>query len=161
MKNGTDKVDASDASFATEIKSESIRLFGWGHYDFETAKKVRDAGGMYDAQTLLDEVSRYDSDVWTKAERMVVEEIRRKGYWFSGENHQDGMFGMPIFEIDGRHFVFWVSWRHWGALMAEAHTIEGRSYDYMDFYMEPFMDMNKFRMPMVGKDIDETGRTIN
>ena len=91
----------------------------------------------------------------------LIEEIRRKGYWFSGENHQDGVFGMPIFEIDGRPVFFWVSWRYWGGLMAEAHTSEDNGYDYMDFYMEPYMDMERFRMPTVGKDIDETGRAIN
>ena len=45
--------------------------------------------------------------------------------------------------------------------MAEAHTVEGQGYDYMDFYMEPYMDMDKFRMPTVGRDIDEGGRSIN
>ena len=139
----------------------SIHLVGWGHYDFETAKKVRDSGAVYDAQTLLDEVYRYDDDVWTTAERMVIAEIRRKGYWFAGENHQAGEFGMPIFDVDGRRLFFWVSWRHWGSLLAEAHGDDSHRYDYMDFYMEPYMDMAKFRMPTVGKDIDETGMNLS
>lgn len=142
-------------------KDSPLRFFGWGHYDFEAARKVKDGGGSYEAQTLLDDVCRNDNDVWAEAEKLVVEEIRRKGYWFSGENHQDSPFGMPVFEIGGRLFFFWVSWRHWGSLMAEAHSVDHRGCGYLDFYMEPFMDMDKFRMPEVGKDIDETGRNIN
>ena len=70
---------------------------------------------------------------WREAEDVVKECIRRNGFKFSGEYHQYGEYGMPMFE-DGS--VLFCSWRHWGSIMAEAWDPDGdKGLDYMDFYM--------------------------
>lgn len=73
---------------------------------------------------------------WGEAEAAVQDCIRRNGFKFSGEYHQYGKYGMPMFE-DGS--VMFCSWRHWGAIMADAWDPDGsKGLDYMDFYMTGF-----------------------
>ena len=70
---------------------------------------------------------------WREAEDVVKECIRRNGFKFSGQYHQYGEYGMPMFD-DGS--VLFCSWRHWGSIMAEAWDPDGsKGLDYMDFYM--------------------------
>ena len=54
---------------------------------------------------------------WKKFKQLVIQEIRDKGYRFSGYYHQQGDFGVPV--IDGK-YRFEVSMRTWGKVMAEA-----------------------------------------
>lgn len=138
-----------------------LEFYGWGHYDHEASRKAEKAGVPYTAQKMLEEIVRYDNPLWKKAEKMVVEEIRRKKYWFAGDCHQDTPLGMPIFRVDGELVYFWVTWRHWGALMAEAHSDETHHYDYIDFYMDCSSEDEHFRLPVVGRDVDETGKTLD
>ena len=84
-----------------------------------------------------DEVER----AWREAEDVVKEYIRRNGFKFSGEYHQYGEYGMPMFD-DGS--VLFCSWRHWGSIMAEAWDPDGdKGLDYMDFYMPGFCNAEK------------------
>ena len=62
-------------------KDSPLRFFGWGHYDFEAARKAKDGRVSYETQPLLDDVCRNDNDVWAAAEKLVVEEIRQKHQW--------------------------------------------------------------------------------
>ena len=80
-----------------------------------------------------DEIER----AWQEAEDLVKTCIRRNGFKFSGEYHQYGECGMPMFD-DGS--VLFCSWRHWGSIMAEAWDPDGdKGLDYMDFYMSGFV----------------------
>ena len=55
--------------------------------------------------------------------------LRRGGDW-----HQDAKDGIPVFD-DGAVGTF--SWRGWGGLLAEIWSAaDGRTYTYMDFYMD-------------------------
>ena len=56
------------------------------------------------------------------AVELVVSELRKNGYKFSGEYHQNGEFGVPVF--DG-HAMFQCSMRMWGNLMAHAYPDGG------------------------------------
>ena len=55
--------------------------------------------------------------LWHDADQTVIDCIRRNGFKFGGYYHQDGEFGMPMFD-DGK--IFFVTFRHWGHLMYEA-----------------------------------------
>ena len=57
------------------------------------------------------------NSLWHEADQIVIDCIRHNGFKFGGYYHQDGEFGMPMFD-DGK--VFFVSFRHWGHLMYEA-----------------------------------------
>ena len=78
---------------------------------------------------------------WREAENVVKECIRRNGFKFSGQYHQYGEYGMPMFD-DGS--VLFCSWRHWGSIMVEAWDPDGdKGLDYMDFYMPGVGDDEK------------------
>ena len=61
------------------------------------------------------------------AEKVIIEEIRNKGYNFSGDNHQNYSWGAPI--LDNK-YVYTASQRQWGYIMAIAHGKYGDS-DYV------------------------------
>ena len=82
---------------------------------------------------------------WQEAEDIVKACIRRYGFKFSGEYHQYGECGMPMFD-DGS--VLFCSWRHWGSIMAEAWDPDGaKGLDYMDFYMSGFVANDEIVVP--------------
>ena len=82
---------------------------------------------------------------WQEAEDIVKACIRRYGFKFSGEYHQYGGCGMPMFD-DGS--VLFCSWRHWGSIMAEAWDPDGaKGLDYMDFYMSGFVPNDEIVVP--------------
>ena len=88
-----------------------------------------------------DEVER----AWREAEDVVKECIRRNGFKFSGEYHQYGEYGMPMFDDCS---VLFCSWRHWGSIMAEAWDPDGKKgLDYLDFYMPGFGGDEKVTAP--------------
>ena len=88
-----------------------------------------------------DEIER----AWQEAEDLVKTCIRRNGFKFSGEYHQYGECGMPMFD-DGS--VLFCSWRHWGSIMAEAWDPDGaKGLDYMDFYMSGFVANDEIVVP--------------
>lgn len=61
----------------------------------------------------------------------VENAIRKDGLCFSGEYHQNGGFGVPVFD-DGAHFH--VSERMWAKIMARAHGETGEK-DYLKYYL--------------------------
>ena len=66
----------------------------------------------------------------------VRKEIMDNRYLFSGEEHQNAITGVPVFE-DGT--CFRASMRCWAQIMASIYPdSEGNQRSYMDFYM--FMD---------------------
>ena len=82
---------------------------------------------------------------WQEVEDIVKACIRRNGFKFSGEYHQYGECGLPMFD-DGS--VLFCSWRHWGSIMAEAWDPDGaKGLDYMDFYMSGFVANDEIVVP--------------
>ena len=57
-------------------------------------------------------------ETFIEARNAVIDEIRKHGYKFSGIYHQDGMTGVPIIDDN---WLFGVSQRSWGQIMAEAY----------------------------------------
>ena len=68
-----------------------------------------------------DDCNRLFSD----AEQVVIDCIRKNGFKFGGSYHQCGKFGMPLFD-DGT--VFFVTMRHWGDIMYKAWHPDGDDY---------------------------------
>ena len=60
-------------------------------------------------------------DLEEEIRRVVVSEIRDKGYHFSGDSHQGAPNCTPV--IDDR-YIYCVSMRDWGQIMAEAYPDE-------------------------------------
>lgn len=74
------------------------------------------------------------NDEYAAAYSAVVDEIREKGYRFSGDYHQWGESGSPVLN-DGTLFI--LSMRGWGALMSEAVEPDNSdSMAYMNWYMD-------------------------
>lgn len=59
-----------------------------------------------------------------KIREAVIIELREKGYHFFGEHHQNDPHGTPI--IDDK-YIYCVSMRTWGGVMAEAYPDEDYS----------------------------------
>ncbi len=83
---------------------------------------------------IIDWVGGYDSvppegEVTFAKRNRLIDEIRREGYLFSGEDHQDEYPCVPVFN-DGTRYE--TSRRGWGRIMAEAYHRYGL-YDYSLF----------------------------
>ncbi len=61
-----------------------------------------------------------------EVENVIVEELRTKGYRFTGDYHQNGDYGVPIFD-NGMVATF--SKRQWGALMYRAYPDDKGYYE--------------------------------
>ena len=62
----------------------------------------------------------------------VAQQLGEKGYCYSGNDHQNNIYGMPVFE-DGT--AFRATMRCWGSIMAMLYSDDETEYNYMDFYM--------------------------
>ena len=60
---------------------------------------------------------------WSRAEveQTIINELRDKGYRFTGDYHQNGDYGVPVFDND---LVATFTKRQWGALMYRAYPDE-------------------------------------
>ena len=73
---------------------------------------------------------------YVAARNAIIDELREKGFRFSGDYHQYGDSGCPILN-DGTCFT--VSSREWGAIMAEALYVDNSDgFAYMEWYMDSF-----------------------
>ena len=64
---------------------------------------------------------------------IVVDEIKEKGYAFSGNDHQNSYTGVPVFD---NGTCLRASMRSWGMIMSFAYPeVDGKRTQYMDFYM--------------------------
>lgn len=94
---------------------DELKIIRWGNFD-ENYK-----------------MRSYDKEELEKVINLVSKEMIDNNTCFSGEFHQTGMNGMPIFS-DGT--CFRASMRAWGNIMANVkHQLTGEEYSYMDFYM--------------------------
>ena len=65
---------------------------------------------------------------------IVVDEIKEKGYAFSGNDHQNSYTGVPVFD---NGTCLRASMRSWGMIMTFAYPeVDGQLTKYMDFYMD-------------------------
>lgn len=94
---------------------EDLKIVGWADFDsVYPTKKIKDE----DLEAIIE---------------LVSDSIRENGFIFSGEEHQYGLTGMPVFS-DGT--CFRASMRCWGNIMASLYAgPNGEELTYMNFYM--------------------------
>lgn len=64
---------------------------------------------------------------------VVIQEITKNGYMFSGEEHQNSLTGVPVFD---NGTCLRASMRSWGTIMSFAYPeIDKEPTNYMSFYM--------------------------
>ena len=84
-----------------------LRVVGWTYYDDALPQ----------------------GEVGWAAQNAIIDEIKERGYLFSGWAHQEADLCAPVLN-DGKMYLF--SQRGWGGVMAEAHGYTGRM-DYAKF----------------------------
>jgi len=89
------------------------RVVGWSYYD--------------------DMEFEYKEGATYTERNAIIDEIRRKGYKFTGFDHQETFDCAPVLN-DGKMRNF--SQRSWGGIMAEAHGYTGK-FDYSYFTYPP------------------------
>lgn len=96
--------------------NEDLKIVGWGSYD----SKYPNLNFEEYPQNLVN--------------YLVIEEIKKNGYSFSGQDHQNHFFGAPIFS---NGTMLRCSMRTWGILMAVSHgdVVNGQP-NYMDYYID-------------------------
>lgn len=63
-------------------------------------------------------------------EKIIATEIRNKGYKFTGDYHQEGDYGVPIFD---NGMIYECSKRVWGDIMVQAYPDEIDNIDGMGY----------------------------
>lgn len=69
--------------------------------------------------------------------KIIAAELRSKGYKFTGDYHQDGEFGVPVFDNGKKYCTFK---RDWGDIMAMAYPDEidnSEGYGYLKWAWIP------------------------
>ena len=103
-----------------------LRVVGWTYYDDDWPQGIRG---------------------WS-ARHAIIDEIKEKGYFFSGWSHQEGYNCAPVLN-DGKIYCY--SQRSWGGIMAEAHSFTGRmDYAKFAFYVDP--DKESFPQESIDED---------
>lgn len=93
----------------------NLRIIGWEDFDCEYPTR------------------KFKGDELNEVLNLIRREIAENGYVFSGEEHQCGLTGVPVFS-DGT--CFRASMRAWGQVMASIYSgADGEELTYMDFYM--------------------------
>lgn len=87
-----------------------MRITGWTEWDNPAYKEAYPIG--------MDSGFPYEISAVRK---LISEELRNKGYKFTGSYHQEGDFGVPI--IDGE-WLCQFTCRSWGDIMAMAYPEE-------------------------------------
>jgi len=94
-----------------------MKIIKWSDADFNFIdKKLEDGVGLYP----------YSKE----QENIVIEDIRKHGYKFPGEYHQNGEYGCPYFD-DGIPFI--CTYRQWGYIMSCAYPEEFDPEDDMKY----------------------------
>lgn len=86
-----------------------MKIIGWTDWDNPQYKEMFPLGGYY-TRKQIEEV-----------EKIIAKELRDKGYKFTGNYHQNGDYGVPIFDND---MVYQCTQRTWGGIMADAYQDE-------------------------------------
>lgn len=83
-----------------------MKVIGWTHCGDERYPDMEDP--------IDKKVYGADYDIFVK---LIIKDIRKHGYHFSGFYHQCGDYGVPVFS-NGKSLC--VSFRTWGRIMADA-----------------------------------------
>ncbi|MBR6632518.1 MAG: hypothetical protein IKK89_11360 [Alistipes sp.] len=95
-----------------------MKIVGWTEWDDPRYREMFPLGGTY-------------KEAEIKAVRSVIaKELRNNGYKFTGSYHQDGDYGVPVFDSGE---VFQCSQRMWGGIMAEAYSDEIDNSDNLGY----------------------------
>ena len=86
-----------------------MKIVGW------TEWQVKDCEHEYE------EMNPKTWDETEEIEEIIAEELRSKGYKFTGDYHQNGDFGVPIFD---NGMVYQCTQRNWGVIMVMAYPEE-------------------------------------
>ena len=86
-----------------------MKIVGWTEWDDPQDKEMFPIGG----ENKWEEVEA--------VELLIAKELKAHGYKFTGSYHQNGDYGVPIFD-NGE--VFQCSQRVWGSIMAAAYPDE-------------------------------------
>lgn len=86
-----------------------MKIVGWTEWD----------NGQYKERFPFGSAFSWDDVIETQ--KVISDEIRERGYKFTGAYHQNGDFGVPIFD-DGT--VYQCSQRTWGGVVADAYPEE-------------------------------------
>ena len=92
-----------------------LKIVGWTDFECEYPTK------------------KYDAETFNEIILLIKKEIMENNYYFSGEEHQNSLTGVPVLS-DGT--CFRASMRSWGMIMALVYNgVNGEKKTYMDFYM--------------------------
>lgn len=103
------------------------RVVGWTDYDSDIVPEARGRIGYAECCAIIDE-------------------IKKHGYLFSGWDHQECLYCVPVLN-DGKKRCF--SQRGWGGIMAEAYGYTD-PYDYSLFTFYESIDPEKVKKPSGG-----------
>lgn len=111
-------------------KDKKLTVVGWVDYDDEYFPEApTHTQEMFDA---------------------VVEEVKKHGYLFGGDSHQDRSNCCPVLS---NGYKMCCSWRGWGAVIGAAYRNgKKRQYEYMDGYMDMLIKPEALRYPPEGVD---------
>lgn len=94
-----------------------MKIIGWTDYSNPKYENMFPFGGTQTWQEV------------NKVEELIAKEVREKGYKFTGDYHQNGDYGAPVFD-NGK--MYKGSQRDWGGIMAmaypEEHVHDGYEY---------------------------------
>ena len=86
-----------------------MKIIGWTDWDNQEYEEMFPLGGKH---TWRDK---------EEVERIIAEELRSKGYKFTGDYHQNGDHGAPVFD-NGK--IYKGFQREWASIMADAYPDE-------------------------------------
>ena len=98
-----------------------MRVTGWTSWDNPAFQEMFPDGGRYSAEE--------DNEV----RKLIARELRKNGYKFTGQYHQNGDFGVPI--IDNEK-VYQCSQRTWGEIMVMAYPDDPNNPNYCSWAWE-------------------------
>lgn len=101
-----------------------MKIIGWTDWHFYGFSEEHDANYEYkemEPKTIAE---------MKEIETIIAQELCNKGYKFDGNYHQNGDFGVPIFDTGE---VYQCTFRGWGRIMAQAYPDEIDNSDGMGY----------------------------
>jgi len=115
-----------------------MKIIGWTEWDNPKYRERFEWGDTYSSK-------EYDEHI-----QCIINELKEKGYKFSGDYHQNGDSGVPIFDD---YTVFQCTQRTWGAIMAMAYPKEDD--DSLAYVRWAWQEPEESVFPEVYDDEDE------
>ena len=86
-----------------------MKIVGWTYYENPQYEEMFPIGNSCTIEQI------------EEVKDIIAKELRDKGYKFNGYYHQDGDYGVPIFD---NGMTFTCTFRTWGGIMARAYPDE-------------------------------------